>query len=120
MTGVQTCALPIYATNIMARFTRTKLSPFAGFAWDSFVEGENIIGEKVFDPSEENAPLRVAKGLASQATHMMVPLTLKDIYHAMQEQGVAKGAALGILSIFGAGLSTYSKTDGRDVQSPNR
>jgi hypothetical protein len=43
------------------------------------------------------------------AKDLLVPLSFQDIQKAMQERGVPAGAALGILSIFGAGLQTYEE-----------
>ncbi len=36
-----------------------------------------------------------------------VPMALRDIYEAMQDLGVPKGAALGILVMLGVGMQTY-------------
>ena len=41
---------------------------------------------------------------------MLVPITYSDIIEAFQEQGLAKGAAMALLAVFGAGIQTY-KTD---------
>ncbi len=42
------------------------------------------------------------------------PMALQDIYEAMQDQGVSKGAALGILVMLGVGMQTYeAKRAGR-------
>lgn len=76
----------------VGRFLRTKLSPVMGAALD-VASGENVVGEKVTP--------------ASAVGNMMLPLAYRDIYDAMKEHGVAEGAALGILSLFGMGLSTY-------------
>lgn len=78
--------------SVVGRFLRTKLSPAAGAALD-VADGENVVGEKV-------TPL-------SAVGNMMLPLAYRDIYEAMKEHGVAEGTALGTLSLFGMGLSTY-------------
>ena len=78
--------------DVIARFLRSKLTPWLGSAVN-VVSGENLIGEPVTPGS-----------VAANAT---IPLALRDIYETMKEQGVPKGAALGILSIFGLGLQTY-------------
>jgi hypothetical protein len=56
-------------------------------------QGENLIGESVTYGS-----------MLGEAT---IPLSFRDIYEAMQDQGVPKGAALGLISLFGVGLQTY-------------
>ncbi len=76
----------------VGRFMRTKLSPWLGGIANYF-NGENIVGEKV-----------TAVSLAKDA---LIPITTRDIYEAMREQGVPKGAALSLLAIFGVGLQTY-------------
>ncbi len=73
-------------------FLRTKFSPLVG-AVVNWRAGENVVGEKT--------------GLASEAGRLFVPLSFQDIYTAMQDQGIPKGAALGVLSLFGMGLNTY-------------
>jgi len=57
--------------------------------------GEDAIGQKV-EPS-------------TYWTKLVTPLAYRDIYEAMQEQGIPKGTALGILTFFGTGLQTYGK-----------
>ena len=47
-------------------------------------------------------PATVAKG-------MLVPLSLQDIYASMIEQGVPRGTAMAVLSIFGMGLQNYDQ-----------
>lgn len=81
------------SADVIGRFLRSKLSPTIGTPID-ILSGENAVGEPV-------TPESAAKGL-------LVPLSFQDIQKAMQERGVPAGAALGILSIFGAGLQTYA------------
>lgn len=78
--------------DVMARFLRTKLSPQFGFAVDA-VTGENVIGEPV-------TPGR-------SVTNLLTPLSIREIGEAIEEQGLPRGTALGLLSIFGMGLATY-------------
>lgn len=79
--------------DILTRFLRTKLSPTLGVPID-VLTGKDVVGQPV-------TPLSAAKGLA-------VPLSLQDIFKAMQEQGIPRGAAMGVLSLFGMGLQNYS------------
>jgi len=80
------------AADVTARFLRTKLSPVPATALD-IAAGENVVGEPV-------TPASVAEGL-------FAPMAIQDIYEAMKDQGVGRGAALGILAFFGMGLQTY-------------
>lgn len=75
-------------------FLRSKLNPVAGTAVN-YGTGKTITGER-FD-------------LADTAKSMAVPISFQDIAKTMEEQGVPKGTALWILSLFGAGLNTYEK-----------
>lgn len=79
--------------DILTRFLRTKLSPTLGVPID-VLTGKDVVGQPV-------TPLSAAKGLA-------VPLSFQDIFKAMQEQGIPRGAAMGVLSLFGMGLQNYS------------
>jgi hypothetical protein len=80
------------AANTTARFLRTKLAPAWGAGLD-VVTGQNVVGE-------ETTPGSLLAGST-------VPLSLRDISEAMEDQGLERGTALALLSIFGAGLQTY-------------
>jgi hypothetical protein len=80
------------APDVIFRFLRTKLSPVVGAAVD-LRQGENVVGEKV-------SPTTTLQRMA-------VPLSFQEIYKVMLEDGVAKGTALGILSLFGWGLQQF-------------
>lgn len=80
------------AADLLARFARTKLNPIIGTAVD-VASGKNVVGEKVTP--------------ASAAKNLVIPLSFKDIYDVMREQGVLEGAAIGILSLFGASVQNY-------------
>lgn len=77
---------------VVGRFFRSKLSPMAGTALDAITR-EDLIGQPVTP--------------GSIASNLTVPMSFKDVYNAMEDQGVQKGAALGLLNILGAGLQTY-------------
>lgn len=80
------------ALGVMGRFIRSKLSPAAATTVD-------VVSRKQFDGTPAT-PKNVAQNLS-------IPLSFKDIYNAMQDQGVPRGTALGLLSLFGMGLQTY-------------
>jgi hypothetical protein len=82
------------SADVIARFLRSKLSPVAGAAVD-VASGENVIGEKV------------TPGATLQ--RLTVPLSFEDIYKVMLEDGIPKGTALGILSLFGWGLQQHDE-----------
>jgi len=94
--------------DVLWRFLRSKLSPTFGIPLD-IVSGENVVGEKV------SLKTLIGKEKGVTITELLSPLAIQDIYRAMRDQGVSKGAALGILSIFGIGLQVYGyRTQTRD------
>lgn len=78
--------------DVISRFLRTKLSPWLGSTID-FLAGENVGGEEVTPSS-----------LTAQS---VVPLSMRDVYGVLREQGLPRGAALSLLTIFGMGLQSY-------------
>ena len=84
---------PDTAWTIMTRFMRSKLSPMAGAEADLLV-GQTMVGEEL----DAKYPLRY-----------ITPLAYKDIYEALQDQGIAKGTAMSMLVFFGMGLQTYEQ-----------
>ncbi|MBU2061106.1 MAG: hypothetical protein KKH44_04555 [Bacteroidetes bacterium] len=88
----------------LGRFTRYKLSPMAGTAWDI------ISGEKPFD---ELTPYTVGRDL-------IVPLSFREITEVMQEQGMSKGTAFSLLATFGMGMQTYESIKNWDNKRLNQ
>jgi hypothetical protein len=80
------------SADLIARFLRTKLSPVVGAGVD-IASGKNVVGEPVTPKSV--------------ATNLITPLSFRDIYDVMLEQGVEAGAAIAILSAFGMGVQNY-------------
>lgn len=79
--------------DILANFLRSKLAPIPSSAVN-VLAGKNVVGQPVT--------------VTSTAMDLGVPLALSDIYSAMLDQGVDRGTALGLLSVLGMGLQTYS------------
>lgn len=75
---------------------RTKLSPALSIPYDA-LSGENVVHEEI-DPST-----------LKYWIELPMPLALRDIKEAMEEEGVPSGTAAGILSIFGVGIQVYSQ-----------
>ncbi len=76
----------------MARFLRSKLAPVPGSVVN-VLAGKDVVGKPVT--------------LTSEAKRSLTPLAMSDILKTMEEQGVPRGTALSILSMFGMGLQTY-------------
>lgn len=79
------------AADVIGRFIRTKLAPVPGAIVNS-LSGSNLLGEPV-------SPLDAAR-------EMVTPMSFGDIAEAMEENGVPKGSALGLLVLFGMGVQT--------------
>lgn len=80
--------------DVLGRFLRSKLAPAIGTVVDALA-GKDVTGQKV-------TPL-------SSAQRAVVPLSFGDILKTMDEQGVAKGTALSLLSLLGMGVQTYER-----------
>jgi hypothetical protein len=98
-TGITTSLInPPYGKDniwdIITRFARTKLAPSVGTTIDVRT-GEDVVGKKT-----------TWKDIPEKA---FAPMPWTDTYEAMVEHGVPKGMALGILSMLGVGVATYSK-----------
>ena len=81
----------------MWNFIRGKLAPIPGAALN-LISGKRVSGERT--------------DLKSEAVSLTTPMSYRDIYLAMKEHGVPKGAALGVLALFGMGLQNYRKRGG--------
>lgn len=78
--------------DLLARFARTKLAPIPG-ASVNLLAGRDMMGQPVTPEST--------------TANLITPISLVDIYKAMEAQGVPKGIIFALLSTFGEGLSTY-------------
>lgn len=79
-------------STVLGRFLRSKLAPVPSAGWD-IAAGRDVIGQKVT--------------LGGEAVGLVTPLAVRDIYKAMVDQGVPRGAALGLLSLFGMSLQVH-------------
>lgn len=93
------------AFDVMSKFIRTKLSPMIGTPID-LATGKNAVGQPVT--------------LKSAAANFVTPLAMKDVYEAIQEQGVPKGTAFGILGLLGLGLQTYQQNQAKPVKTEDQ
>ena len=80
------------AWDVITRFGRTKLSPQIGAIID-IASGEDL--------TWQYATPKTVVG------RVITPISIQDIAKAIEEEGVAKGSALGIAAIFGFSLQTY-------------
>lgn len=84
---------------VSARFLRTKFSPSFGLAVN-LATGKDVVGDPV--------TVSTVEGITEVSKDLLMPLSFRDIFEAMKEQGVPKGSALAAINLLGAGLSTYN------------
>lgn len=77
---------------VAGRFLRSKLSPVLGAALDAS-SGKTVTDQPVTP--------------AQAFERLVIPLSFGDVYDAMKDQGIAKGTALGLLSLLGWGIQKY-------------
>ena len=82
---------------IFTRFVRYKLSPMFGTTVN-LLTGEDAIGEP-YEPT-------TLKGVGD----FVIPLSMREIFESIQEQGVPKGTAISMMAIFGMGVQTYGSS----------
>lgn len=82
------------SADVIARFLRSKLAPVPSQVVN-VLAGKDVVGQPVTAES-------LAEGL-------VVPLAFRDIYNTMIEQGVPRGTAFAMLSLFGMSLQNYDE-----------
>ena len=91
----------------IANFVRGKLSPGAGLPLNMIL-GSDFMGQRV--------------SVAGELGGLVTPMTLADIAQAMMDQGVPKGAAIGVAIVFGMGAKQMDQNkkapDKRKVGEP--
>jgi hypothetical protein len=90
---------------VLMNYGRSKLAPVPGSVVDTLV-GKNVVGEKV-----KLLPKNLDEALSGKsiATGLLFPISVREVYESMRDQGVARGTALGMLSLLGAGVQNYKK-----------
>jgi len=88
--------------DVITRFLRSKLSPVVGTGLN-IATGKNVVGEDVT--------------LLSTLRDTTIPLSLRDVYETMREQGVPKGTAISLLSVFGMGVQNYQTKEREEAAS---
>jgi hypothetical protein len=89
---------PARTLDTIGNFLRNKAAPVPGAIADA---RDILTGQK--PPAGHPQTLReIARGF-------VLPMSADDLLAALQEQGVPKGVALGILSLFGMGLQTHER-----------
>lgn len=89
---------------VVSNFLRSKIAPVPGAAWN-WKTKKDVVGNKIERVGDVEDFLQGE----SVPSNVIMPLALSDIYQTMQQQGIPKGTALSLLSIFGMGMQTYNK-----------
>lgn len=87
------------AAQVAIQFLRTKVSPSISVPYALVTEKDLAFGR--------------AKPRSDTLKEMAIPLSFRDISEAMEDQGVPKGIALGLLATFGMGLQTYGDRESK-------
>ncbi|MCG3768880.1 MAG: hypothetical protein JW394_1001 [Nitrospira sp.] len=80
-------------SDVAFRFGRTKFAPAPSATFD-LLSGRNVVGQPA--------------SATDIGANMIIPMTFRDIAHAMEEQGATKGTILSMLAILGMGVNTFS------------
>lgn len=83
-------------------FLRNKLAPIPAASFDV----ADIASGRRPPPGHPQSYREVGQGLVT-------PMSFRDIHDSMVEHGIPKGAALGLLAVFGAGVQTYDERNTR-------
>lgn len=89
-------------------FLRSKLAPVPGIALDLF-SGRTAIGDKVIYEWGEDNERRKEISIDRYMKEHLLPLTYTGVKEAVEEKGIKAIFTVGIPSIFGIGVQTYSK-----------
>jgi hypothetical protein len=93
-------------------FVRSKLSPAAGVGADVLTR-EDIRGQPITAPVDLPGGGKIGRGsaaaVARELGQLVVPLAPKDVYEAVQEEGLQKGAGTAVLGLLGAGTQVHEQ-----------
>ncbi|KKK92127.1 hypothetical protein LCGC14_2706010, partial [marine sediment metagenome] len=63
-------------------------------------------------------PINQVASWEGQAAGLMVPITVKDLWEGMVDQGIPKGTALSVLAILGMGIAAFDASRRFDKSRP--
>lgn len=114
------------------RFVRSKLAPVWSLT-GNLIFDETVIGERYSDKrlgfDFSGVVEGVSKGDLNRTTNALqnnllwetfTPLSGRDVLDVLRDQGVPRGTALWMLSLFGLGLQTYERHSGSGTKAPIR
>jgi hypothetical protein len=84
--------------DVLSDGMRTKFSPMFGLATD-IAAREDFLGR--------STDITTLDGSGRIAYNLMLPMTVRDVYEAVKQEGVPAGAAMGLASIFGWSIRTH-------------
>ncbi len=101
----------------LTQFLRSKAAPGPVSLAIDQATGRTFVGERLSEPSESFAGVGPELTVEqSQALEQLAPLLAIDILEAIEDQGVARGAAFSGAGFLGAGVQTFDR-DGEQEQN---
>ena len=97
------------------RFLETKVSPPLGFGINAY----RLLREKLGGKKAKNVVGEQITGW-SLAEQISVPLSFRDVWRAMKEQGIPGGTALSLLNMLGVAVQTYADKNNKESQNETR
>ena len=89
--------------DVASDFLRQKIAPVPGAIINTLV-GTDPINQRAF--------------WEGQAASISVPITFKDIFEGMVDQGIPKGTALSVLAVLGMGIASFDASRRMDKSTP--
>ncbi|KKL56359.1 hypothetical protein LCGC14_2246180, partial [marine sediment metagenome] len=89
--------------DVMSDFFRQKLAPVPGAATSTIVGTD---------------PINQVASWEGQAAGLMVPITVKDLWEGIVDQGIPKGTALSVLAVLGMGIAAFDASRRFDKSKP--
>ena len=90
--------------DVASDFLRQKIAPVPGAMINTLV-GTDPINQRAF--------------WEGQAAGIMVPITFKDLFEGMVDQGIPKGTALSVLAVLGMGIASFDAGRRMDKSTPD-
>lgn len=96
--------------DVIGRFLRSKLAPVPGAVMD-VLTGKDVVGQPVTAPVQFPGGRQVTQPQAAAALketgQVAVPISVRDVWDALKDQGVPRGVAVSLLAILGMATQTY-------------
>ncbi len=92
---------PLTRKDILIRFFQGKENPVASFITD-WLDGQDAVGNKF--------------KLSTEVRDRFIPMIIQDLNETIHDQGLVKGTALSVPSVFGVGVQTYKQAPSKETK----